>query len=288
MRGHQAPAARAARLRPEDHDLGADLPDGWRLARCLRCDMWVRTTPPEPGTERWETLPPVDEIPKPRRGKVLHDAIILRAVAIDRAVHSVLFGIIALAVFVLMVKLTAVHEFAHTLVKNLNHSVGEATQGPGGSWLDRELPKLERLEPGALRLVLVISLSYSVVEGIEAVGLWKEKRWAEYLTVLATVGFLPLELRELSERITFLRISALVVNILILVWLLWSKHLFGIRGGFKTLEGKTDWDAIIPTNDTAPVNKPSARKPRRLPGWRPTAATATMEAIPDARDRQPT
>lgn len=261
-----APAAQAVRLGPGANDLGVDVADGRRLARCLRCDAWLRVPVPSPGEARWDQLPAVGELPRPRRGKVLHDAILLRVVAIDRAVHCVTFGLVALAVGVLMLELGAVHQFATSLIRNLNHSIGEATQGPGGSWLDRELPKLADLQPRALRTVFAISVGYSLVEGAEAVGLWLEKRWAEYLTVLATAGFLPLEIHELTKRVTVLRIMTLLVNLAILVWLVWSKRLFGLRGGTAALQQTTDWKAVLATDDSAPANLEHApRRPRLAP-----------------------
>ena len=57
------------------------------------------------------------------------------------------------------------------------------------------------------------------------------KRWGEYFAVVATSVFLPLEIHELLNRVTVLRVLALVVNIAAVVWLLWSKRLFGLRGG---------------------------------------------------------
>ncbi len=77
---------------------------------------------------------------------------------------------------------------------------------------------------------------YAVVEGVEAVGLWRERRWAEYLTAAATVGFLPFEIIELSKRVTAFRIGALALNLAVLAWLVWNKRLFGIRGGAAALE----------------------------------------------------
>jgi hypothetical protein len=54
------------------------------------------------------------------------------------------------------------------------------------------------------------------------------KRWAEYLTAVATAGFLPFEIYELTKQIPVLRVLALVVNMVILVYLVWAKRLFGI------------------------------------------------------------
>ena len=62
---------------------------------------------------------------------------------------------------------------------------------------------------------------------IEAVGLWMVERWGEYFAVVATSLFLPLKIYELTEKITWLRAGLLLVNIAAVVWLIWSKRLFG-------------------------------------------------------------
>ena len=53
----------------------------------------------------------------------------------------------------------------------------------------------------------------------EGVGLWLQKRWAEFLTAIATSLFIPIELYELYEKFTFVRLGALVLNVFI-VWYL--------------------------------------------------------------------
>jgi len=73
----------------------------------------------------------------------------------------------------------------------------------------------------------------------------KGRRWAEYLTAVATAGFLPLEINELLDRVTILRVLALVHHVAILVWLVWNKHLFGLQGGEATLIEATDWSEIL-------------------------------------------
>src|SRR5207249_627175 len=100
-RGHVTPAAEVARLRPQDAGLGVDFPDGRRFVRCTRCDGWVDTHPPL--TPRREVLPALSELPVPRRGRPLRDAIVLRLIAIDRAVHAVIFA--TLATLVILVDL---------------------------------------------------------------------------------------------------------------------------------------------------------------------------------------
>ena len=45
------------------------------------------------------------------------------------------------------------------------------------------------------------------------------KHWAEYLTVISTALFVPLEIYELFERFTLIRLSVLAINLGI-VWYL--------------------------------------------------------------------
>ena len=80
------------------------------------------------------------------------------------------------------------------------------------------------------------------------------KRWAEYLTFVATTALLPLEIWELTRRISPFKIVALVVNLAIVIYLLLAKRLFGLRGGAKAeraeRERDTGWEAL---ERTAPV-----------------------------------
>ncbi len=75
--------------------------------------------------------------------------------------------------------------------------------------------------------------AYAVLEGTEAVGLWLGRRWAEYLTFVATVIFVPYEIYELTKNVSALKVLALVINLAIVAYLLFAKRLFGLRGGGK-------------------------------------------------------
>ena len=79
-------------------------------------------------------------------------------------------------------------------------------------------------------------LAYAAVEGIEAVGLWYQRRWAEYLTFLVTASLLPLEVYELANRLSPLKILAFIINVAVVAYLLYAKRLFGLRGGARADE----------------------------------------------------
>lgn len=96
-----------------------------------------------------------------------------------------------------------------------------------------------------LVLVAVLLLAYALIELVEAGGLWYAKRWAEYLTVVATAAFLPLEIYELTEHISWLKIATLVLNILAVLYIALAKRLFGLRGGRKAFDEERESASLL-------------------------------------------
>lgn len=77
-----------------------------------------------------------------------------------------------------------------------------------------------------LTVVALAILLYAALETTEGVGLALRRRWAEYLTVLATGVLIPFELTEVVARPTPFRVAALLVNAAIVVYLAYRKRLF--------------------------------------------------------------
>jgi hypothetical protein len=77
------------------------------------------------------------------------------------------------------------------------------------------------------------------------------KRWGEYFAVAATSFGLPLEIYDLVEKVTPLRIGTLLVNIALVLYLLISKRLFGIRGGKKAHEAHLRGESLIEVEQAA-------------------------------------
>ena len=96
---------------------------------------------------------------------------------------------------------------------------------------------------------------YAVLEGAEAVGLWFQRRWAEYLTFLATLIFMPYEIYELTLSVSVLKSVAFVVNVVVAVYLLFAKRLFGLLGGAEAVERARErdvgWEALERTAPAA-------------------------------------
>lgn len=242
LHGHRLVGTDAAEVRPTDAALVR--PAGtMRSYRCLRCDAWLAAPPPEQPTRQFP--PGRDEIDLPLRGRPLRDRYVLRLIAIDRAIHVVVLGILALVVVIV-----ARHE--STLRDDFTRVLSDL-QGAGAAKKTRhgflgEIQKALSLRTGSLYALAGAAAGYAVLEAIEMVGLWYARRWAEYLTFVATILLLPIEIYELSNRVSVLKIITLVINLAIAVYLLLAKRLFGLRGGGKRehaiREHDTGWAPI--------------------------------------------
>ena len=98
---------------------------------------------------------------------------------------------------------------------------------------------------GAIVLVAVGLLVYGLVEGVEGVGLWLAKRWAEYLTVVATAVFIPYEVYELTKAVTVTKALAFAINVAAVVYLIVAKRLFGVRGGTRAYERELEGESLL-------------------------------------------
>ena len=227
LRGHELVGMDARELRPIDAILAREI-DGVRWHRCLRCDSWL-PVPPD-GVPTRAHPPDQDEIELPLRGRPLRDKIVLRAIAIDRAIHFVILTALAVAVFLIATDQVDLRDRFYAVLSAFHGGLGGPTDGSGGG-LAHRIGDLLSQPNSRLHLIGIVLAVYAVLEGVEAVGLWMQRRWAEYLTLIATAGLLPLEIYELYERITVLKIVALIVNLAVVAYLLYAKRLFGIRGG---------------------------------------------------------
>ena len=89
----------------------------------------------------------------------------------------------------------------------------------GNRFVSSALERLVGVNNNQLITWSSIAAAYAALLFTEGLGLWFQKRWAEYLTVIGTALLIPLELFEIYEKFTWLRIGILIVNIFI-VWYL--------------------------------------------------------------------
>jgi uncharacterized membrane protein (DUF2068 family) len=225
--GHELVGTDAAQLRDQDALFAREDGSGVRWYRCLRCDGWLALPAPVQPTR--EHPPEREQIALPLRGKPLRDKVVLRLISLDRAFHFIV--LVALGALVLVFaadRQTLRHSFYKAIV-DLQGGVAASQSHTHGLWHD--LNDAFTTSSAHLHVVGAVLLVYGLVEGIEAIGLWRQRRWAEYLTFVVTTSLLPLEVFELVNRFTVLKVIAFIVNVAVVVYLLRAKRLFGLRGG---------------------------------------------------------
>jgi uncharacterized membrane protein (DUF2068 family) len=91
---------------------------------------------------------------------------------------------------------------------------------PESRFVNFVLERAEIIDDPLLRRIGVVAFSYAVLNLGEGIGLYLEKLWGEYLTLIITASFLPWEVFEVFRRVTWVRVSLLTVNTLVLLYLL--------------------------------------------------------------------
>ena len=79
--------------------------------------------------------------------------------------------------------------------------------------------KVDALQPHTVLVAGLVSLGYAGLLLLEGIGLWLERSWAAYLTVISTSLLLPFELYEVIDRVTILRAGLLILNLVIVLYL---------------------------------------------------------------------
>ncbi len=62
-------------------------------------------------------------------------------------------------------------------------------------------------------------MGYAAITLVEAWGVWYQKLWVEVFLLLETAAFLPLEIYELTKKLSFIKFGLLVINALIVFYL---------------------------------------------------------------------
>jgi uncharacterized membrane protein (DUF2068 family) len=77
-----------------------------------------------------------------------------------------------------------------------------------------------------ITVLAIVAIAYALLEGTEGVGLAMRRRWAEYLTVIATGILIPYEAYEVVHRVTLFKVGALLLNVAVVGYLAYRKRLF--------------------------------------------------------------
>ncbi|HEY2792680.1 MAG TPA: DUF2127 domain-containing protein [Micromonosporaceae bacterium] len=201
------------------------LGEAWR---CLRCGDFVLGEPHGRG--------PAASAPEVRRGRAIRDLVILRLLSVERLIRGLIVLLGAYAVFDFSSNRGSVQKAFDQDLPAVESLAEKFNWNIANSSILTTIQKIIGTDQGTLRWVGVGLIVYGVLQLIEATGLWLLKRWGEYFAAVATSLFIPLEIYEINEKVTWVRIGALLINIGAVVYLVVTKRLFGVRGGKAAYE----------------------------------------------------
>lgn len=100
------------------------------------------------------------------------------------------------------------------------HWVDAFKLDPGNRFVDAVLAKAARLRPEQIRKLGLGSFLYAGLFLAEGTGLWLEKRWGEWLTVIITSSLVPVEVYEIYRHPSWVKVAVLAINIGIVGYLI--------------------------------------------------------------------
>lgn len=211
--------------------------------RCLRCGDYAVGPAVASG--------PAEDAPVPLRGKALRDAFIIRLLAIERIVRGLFLIAAAYAVW----RFVGARQTVQQVVDRDLPAVRDLSRRTGIDFVDAAPTRLlqHALNVGHTTLVLLAAgvLAYGILELVEGYGLWIMKRWGEYVSVIGTSIFLPLEIYELTDKVSALKGVTFLINLGAVAWLIWTKHLFGARGGRAAFEKERESTSLLEVEQSA-------------------------------------
>ncbi|PYI77261.1 MAG: DUF2127 domain-containing protein [Verrucomicrobia bacterium] len=115
----------------------------------------------------------------------------------------------------------AINFFHKDVAAEVEHWVNQLRIDPHNHYIATLLNKLQLIHTKQLKELSTVGAGYAALFLTEGTGLLFRKRWAEWLTIIATGSFMPLELYELIKEFTPLRLLVLLVNAAVVLFLIY-------------------------------------------------------------------
>jgi uncharacterized membrane protein (DUF2068 family) len=144
--------------------------------------------------------------PEPR------DGMLLRLIAVFKFLKAACLVALSVGVFHLM------HQ---DVGARLEHWVLAMRLDPGNRYVEMLLVRASNLSPAQVKKLGLAGLLYAGLFLVEGTGLWLQKRWGEWATVVITGTLIPFEVYEIFRHPSVLKIVVLVVNVGVVGYLIY-------------------------------------------------------------------
>jgi uncharacterized membrane protein (DUF2068 family) len=226
---------------PEEPELAAQLSAtvtaGGEAWQCLRCATFVPGPPDGRG--------PAAEAPAVARGSQIRSRFILRIFAVERILRALIFAAASYALWYFRHSQSSIERAFDRDMPLLRGTFRQLGYNIDNSKLVGLLRDALTLSEHTITLLAIGAALYAAIEIIEGVGLWLARRWGEYFAMIATSLGLPLEIYDLSRKITPTTLVLLAVNLALVVYLLVTRRLFGIRGGKAAYDARLQEASVL-------------------------------------------
>jgi uncharacterized membrane protein (DUF2068 family) len=140
---------------------------------------------------------------------------------VRRDVWIILIGLFKLlkGVSLLIVGFGVLHLLHRDIAAVTEHWIEVLRVDPDNRFVHRVLLRIFNVTPKQLKELSVGTFVYAAVFLTEGTGLLARKYWAEYMTIISTGLFIPLEVYEIFHHFTWVKVAVTLVNLLI-VWYL--------------------------------------------------------------------
>jgi uncharacterized membrane protein (DUF2068 family) len=137
-------------------------------------------------------------------------SVVLRAIAMFEVIKAAISFLLGCALF-------------HLMHKNLDDIAGRVVQvlhvNPQGMLSNLLFELASHFSNRNLWVLALGTLAYASVIATQAYGLWREREWAQWLSLLSTALYLPPELYWMLGHPGWLKCDVLVINIVIFLFM---------------------------------------------------------------------
>jgi uncharacterized membrane protein (DUF2068 family) len=238
--------------------------------RCLRCAAFVPGAPDGHG--------PASSAPSVRRGKEVRSALILRIFAIERFVRALAFFGLAYGLWRFRSARSSISAAFNRELPVLRELFSQLGYQVDHSKLVGLVQHALTLSTRSITLLAVGLTAYALVEVVEGTGLWLARRWGEYFAMVATSIGLPLEIYDLTKKVTVTTLIFFAVNLALVLYLILTKRLFGVRGGKHAYEARLRSESVLEAAAEAAASGTAPEAPGERTATEEGAATEEPEA----------
>jgi uncharacterized membrane protein (DUF2068 family) len=130
------------------------------------------------------------------------------AITIYKGFMAILLAITAMGIFFSWRNYDQLQDFSESL----------SLAGKEGmiAWI---VERVISFQPGTLKFAAIAAAIYALVTAIEAIGLWYQRQWAEWLIIFSVAISIPPEIYELVQKVSLIKLAVFILNLVILAYL---------------------------------------------------------------------